>query len=202
MLLAQSGRVRPTSGGLHGSSATNAGCLTSRSCVVNGFVAVHHFSTASYGWISLASTLCARACARWEILSPIMRDWSRSMDDNRGSRRRSCPSYFLASPYSSAKTSKESAPPLTIMAPRPRTSAAGVLALLSEPDQVLQQHALRSLNSLVPQFWAEISEYIPPMYALSFPRSCYTTSLFLILEKSYMKAMHCPRTPKSSLRLS
>ncbi|KAG8899523.1 proteasome regulatory particle base subunit [Tulasnella sp. 403] len=52
------------------------------------------------------------------------------------------------------------------MAPRPRTSAAGVLALLSEPNQVLQQYALRSLNSLVPQFWAEISEYIPPIEEL------------------------------------
>ncbi|KDQ10690.1 hypothetical protein BOTBODRAFT_177975 [Botryobasidium botryosum FD-172 SS1] len=46
------------------------------------------------------------------------------------------------------------------MVPRPQTSAAGVLALLSEPEPLVKQHALRSLNNLVPQFWAEISEHI------------------------------------------
>ena len=54
-------------------------------------------------------------------------------------------------------------PPKKLMAPRPRTSAAGVLALLSETEVELQQHALRSLSPLVPQFWAEISEYIAVM---------------------------------------
>jgi hypothetical protein len=50
-----------------------------------------------------------------------------------------------------------------IMAPRPQASAAGVLALLSENEPILKQHALRSLNTLVPQFWAEISESIANM---------------------------------------
>ncbi|PCH33862.1 26S proteasome regulatory complex non-ATPase subcomplex Rpn2/Psmd1 subunit [Wolfiporia cocos MD-104 SS10] len=43
---------------------------------------------------------------------------------------------------------------------RPHSSAAGVLALLSEPEPLLRQHALKTLSSLVPQFWAEISEHI------------------------------------------
>lgn len=46
---------------------------------------------------------------------------------------------------------------------RPQSSAAGVLALLSEPEPVLQEHALQALNALVPQFWAEISEQIELM---------------------------------------
>lgn len=46
------------------------------------------------------------------------------------------------------------------MAPRPQSSAAGVLALLSESDPLLKHHALKALVSLVPQFWAEISEHI------------------------------------------
>ncbi|KAF7347919.1 26S proteasome regulatory subunit RPN2 [Mycena venus] len=41
-----------------------------------------------------------------------------------------------------------------------QSSAAGTLALLSEPDHVFKQHALDALNPLVPQFWAEISEHI------------------------------------------
>lgn len=44
-----------------------------------------------------------------------------------------------------------------------QTSAAGVLALLSEPETVLKQHALKALLPLVPQFWAEISEHITAM---------------------------------------
>ncbi|KAJ7103629.1 armadillo-type protein [Mycena belliarum] len=46
------------------------------------------------------------------------------------------------------------------MVRRSQSSAAGVLALLSEPDHVFKQHALDALNPLVPQFWAEISEHI------------------------------------------
>ncbi|THG99905.1 hypothetical protein EW026_g2545 [Hermanssonia centrifuga] len=46
------------------------------------------------------------------------------------------------------------------MPSRPHSSAAGVLALLSEPEPLLKEHALKSLNVLVPQFWAEISEHI------------------------------------------
>ncbi|KAK0208117.1 hypothetical protein DFS33DRAFT_1254799 [Desarmillaria ectypa] len=46
------------------------------------------------------------------------------------------------------------------MVVRSQSSAAGVLALLSEPDVVFKQHALKALNPLVPRFWAEISEHI------------------------------------------
>jgi 26S proteasome regulatory subunit N2 len=49
------------------------------------------------------------------------------------------------------------------MVARSQTSAAGVLALLYEPEPVFKQHALKALNPLVPQFWAEISEHIALM---------------------------------------
>ena len=54
---------------------------------------------------------------------------------------------------------------LTLLSPmvRQQSSAAGVLALLQEPDPVFKQHALKALNPLVPQFWAEISEHIGEM---------------------------------------
>lgn len=45
------------------------------------------------------------------------------------------------------------------MVPRPQSSAAGVLSILLEKEPVLKQHALNTLISLVPQFWAEISEH-------------------------------------------
>lgn len=51
------------------------------------------------------------------------------------------------------------------MVARPQSSAAGAIALLEEPEPVLKEHALKVLISLVPQFWAEISEYIALMYA-------------------------------------
>jgi len=47
---------------------------------------------------------------------------------------------------------------------RSQSSAAGVLALLQEPDPIFKQYALKALNPLVPQFWAEISEHIAIMY--------------------------------------
>jgi len=50
------------------------------------------------------------------------------------------------------------------MVPRPQSSAAGVLALLTEQEPLLKHHALNTLISLVPQFWAEISEHIALMY--------------------------------------
>lgn len=49
------------------------------------------------------------------------------------------------------------------MVARPHSSAAGVLALLHEPDPLFKQHALSILSPLVPQFWAEISEHIALM---------------------------------------
>lgn len=50
------------------------------------------------------------------------------------------------------------------MVVRSQSSAAGVLALLQEPDPSFKQHALKALGLLVPQFWAEISEHIALMY--------------------------------------
>jgi len=49
------------------------------------------------------------------------------------------------------------------MVARSQTSAAGVLALLSEPDPLFKQHALKALVPLVSQFWTEISEHIALM---------------------------------------
>lgn len=49
-----------------------------------------------------------------------------------------------------------------------QSSAAGVLALLSEPDPVFKQHALTALIPLVPQFWAEISEQVAEMFVRQF----------------------------------
>jgi 26S proteasome regulatory subunit N2 len=49
------------------------------------------------------------------------------------------------------------------MVARSQTSAAGVLALLYEPDPIFKQHALKALNPLVSQFWTEISEHIALM---------------------------------------
>ena len=55
------------------------------------------------------------------------------------------------------------------MVPRPQSSAAGVLALLVEQEPLVKQHALNALISLVPQFWAEISEHIALMYVYRSP---------------------------------
>lgn len=64
------------------------------------------------------------------------------------------------------------------MVPRPQSSAAGVLVLLVEKEPLLKQHALKTLISLVPQFWAEISEHIALMYVLeiSSNHSCVSQS--------------------------
>ena len=40
------------------------------------------------------------------------------------------------------------------------TSAAGVLALLEEPETEIKYFALQKLNHIVNQFWAEISESV------------------------------------------
>ena len=55
---------------------------------------------------------------------------------------------------------------ISTMAIRVQTSAAGILALLSDPEPALKQHALKALLPLVPQFWAEISEHVTYMYVL------------------------------------
>ena len=52
------------------------------------------------------------------------------------------------------------------MVPRTQTSSEGVLALLNEQEPLLQQYALKQLNTLVPQFWAEISESVSLIEAL------------------------------------
>ena len=61
------------------------------------------------------------------------------------------------------------------MVPRPQSSAAGVLALLAEQAPLLKQHALKTLISLVPQFWAEISEHIAIMYVLDIHPNIYVS---------------------------
>ena len=58
------------------------------------------------------------------------------------------------------------------MVVRSQSSAAGVLALLQEPDLLFKQHALTALIPLVPQFWAEISEHIALMCVSSLSISC------------------------------
>jgi hypothetical protein len=59
------------------------------------------------------------------------------------------------------------------MVVRLQSSAAGVLALLQEPEPLFKQHALNALNPLVPQFWAEISEHIALMCVSCFSPSCF-----------------------------
>jgi hypothetical protein len=68
----------------------------------------------------------------------------------------------LAESKGTAATANCASPPTTMVL-RPLTSAAGVLALLSEPDKAIRQHALAALNPLVPQFWAQISENLTEM---------------------------------------
>jgi hypothetical protein len=46
------------------------------------------------------------------------------------------------------------------------SSAAPLLALLEEEDDKLKVHALKQLDSVVPQFWYQISNYIPQVEAL------------------------------------
>ena len=71
-----------------------------------------------------------------------------------------------------------------------QSSAAGVLALLSDPEAQLKQYALKALNQLVPQFWAEISEHIALMYVLmsSSPSTAIDAS-FLATVNLCMRAM-------------
>ena len=44
------------------------------------------------------------------------------------------------------------------------TSATGVLSLLQEPDDALKSHALKKVDEIVDQFWAEIAGSISTMY--------------------------------------
>jgi len=46
------------------------------------------------------------------------------------------------------------------------TSASGLLALLNEPEPQLQVYALKTLNTLVDEFWAEISDNIQQIEVL------------------------------------
>eukprot|EP00163_Fabomonas_tropica_P002386 TRINITY_DN1180_c0_g1_i2.p1 TRINITY_DN1180_c0_g1~~TRINITY_DN1180_c0_g1_i2.p1 ORF type:complete len:1007 (-),score=358.15 TRINITY_DN1180_c0_g1_i2:243-3263(-) len=52
-------------------------------------------------------------------------------------------------------------------APPALSSAVGILALLDEPDSTLKTHALHKLSNVVNVFWAEISESITKIEALS-----------------------------------
>ncbi|CAJ0630347.1 8402_t:CDS:2 [Entrophospora sp. SA101] len=46
------------------------------------------------------------------------------------------------------------------------TSAGGIISLLDESEEQLKIYALQRLNSVVDQFWAEISEAISKIYTL------------------------------------
>ena len=54
------------------------------------------------------------------------------------------------------------------MAPHDRTeadgAAAGLLALLDEPEAAVQAHALTSINRLIHSFWPEVAEAIETMF--------------------------------------
>ncbi len=43
------------------------------------------------------------------------------------------------------------------------TSAAGIIALLDEPEQEIKNFALQKLDHIVNEFWAEISEAVDKM---------------------------------------
>lgn len=43
------------------------------------------------------------------------------------------------------------------------TSASGVISLLDEPQTELKIFALKKLNLIVPEFWAEISDVVDKM---------------------------------------
>ena len=78
------------------------------------------------------------------------------------------------------------------MGARTQTSAAGAIALLTEPEPVLKEHAIRALVPMVPQFWAEISEQIPLMSVLY--HSAIANELNSSLtEKRSTKAAKSPR---------
>ncbi len=51
------------------------------------------------------------------------------------------------------------------------TSASGLLALLEETEPKLKIYALEKLDSIVDEFWPEISDNIQQMYACSTPSS-------------------------------
>ncbi|KAF8560271.1 26S proteasome regulatory complex non-ATPase subcomplex Rpn2/Psmd1 subunit [Imleria badia] len=71
------------------------------------------------------------------------------------------------------------------MVVRAQSSAAGVLALLSELDPAFKQHALAALHPLVPQFWAEISEHIAPMHVFLSPSPTPPHNYVLYSESLY-----------------
>ena len=76
------------------------------------------------------------------------------------------------------------------MVARSQSSASGVLALLSEPDPIFKQHALKALVPLVPQFWAEISEHIAHMFVTAF-------FLFSSLVAHPLAVRHCTKATTS-----
>ncbi|KAI0673424.1 26S proteasome regulatory complex non-ATPase subcomplex Rpn2/Psmd1 subunit [Trametes maxima] len=70
-----------------------------------------------------------------------------------------------------------------------QSSAAGALALLFDPEPLLKQYALKSLNALVPQFWAEISEHIALIESLyeseELPQSAHDQAALLASKVYY-----------------
>jgi hypothetical protein len=93
-------------------------------------------------------------------------------------------------------------PLFSAMVARSQSSAAGVLALLYEPESVFKQYALKALNPLVPQFWAEISEHIALMSVqFSFVAFCMESDRSPDAEKPSMRAMNFPRMFETQLLL-
>ena len=80
------------------------------------------------------------------------------------------------------------------MVVRSQSSAAGILALLSEPEAVFKQHALNALNPLVPRFWAEISEHIALMCVLQPSSTCQ--ALISTSVRPCMRVTSCLKRPE------
>lgn len=49
------------------------------------------------------------------------------------------------------------------------SSAAGLLALLEEPEISVKEHALKKLNDVVDVFWPEIADANHTLYAMFLP---------------------------------
>lgn len=86
------------------------------------------------------------------------------------------------------------------MGVRSQSSAAGILALLSEPEPIFKQHALNALNPLVPRFWAEISEHIALMSVSLSLSTCSALTIAIVNHST--RATSSPRTPEMSPRSS
>lgn len=71
------------------------------------------------------------------------------------------------------------------------TSAAGIIALLDEPEQEIKNFALQKLDHIVNEFWAEISEAVDKMWVkllCIFP--CYFPLFIEINKHIYLCMLH------------